>query len=469
MRGVDYDSLFGRLEEPAMAVWFCLFYVALAMLFFSLAQWNYWRQRFNRKVIPGIFFTGAAVVFCAGFAFQFYSTLGEVSDLAAERLDLYTIKNSAELGEERIVSYDVQLDMTAEPDPVIETSLVIRNDGDKDMNTVDLVLNHQFKMKSASVPFQQTGDIVSLQLPEKLNPGNELAVHLAYQGELKIYQVYSDIPVKQEFLNKNNARLGLASYWLPIAGSQNVERVYGQNELAFPASFRFSVKSRPEIHVFCNLNEEEPGVYHSEDVSWLYWVASPRLVSKPVGDIQLFSSYADIEIAQTYAEQMDKFYRALQNFFPQANSGKMTLLIFDATNGLPFSDWMVTGNRPMIMSSRIMLSYADVAPRMGTGSGSEVLRDVYQLMGGTSLSGNDLDSAGYFLWVYVQNDGNAEAIRAKISSPDPLQAVLLDTVAQSGQEGLKQALETLRNAPDNQENDNTTATAVWLKGAIHAH
>jgi len=78
-----------------------------------------------------------------------------------------------------------------------------------------------------------------------------------------------------------------------------------------------------------------------------------------------------------------------------------------------------------------------------------------------------VDILGEYLWTYYECGGDPAAIRARLTGPQPLVEVLLQIQEQSGRAGLQQALNALRHAPADPENNGIVA--AWLKESLNVH
>ncbi len=494
MQNADFDELFGRLEPPALSAWFCAFLLSLAFFFMALTFWNQRSRRFNQRVWPGLPMTVLSVALCVICAVQFYSTKTDLELYAAQNPNNLPIapefygvqtdleQNSAQNpdnlpatsqpGNGHIESYDVKVDMTSTSLPTVTVKFMLYNDGDVAKESWDLGLNHNFKIISCNCSYVRDQDSLQIQLPAALQKAQSVEVSLVYEGEFTTYSPGPQIPVANQFIDQEKARLGLDSLWLPVAEGQNPENLATNGNLDDPVSIHMVIKAPQGVNTYSNLTEISTGEYASSETTWVYWVASSRLTSRTLGEMQIYGTAGSIDVASRHTAEIEGFYRMVQSFFPQVKANPATLLLFDSRNGME-NDLEVIDNRPVLVIPRIFFAYWDDSASSKDATiesiGSALVNDFYEMSGGATLGMRERDSLGRFLWVYYENDGNSSAMRAQLVEPYPLQEVLLQIQEQSDREGLQQAIEVLRNVPADVVNDsaNEGAVADWLKESLN--
>ncbi|MFZ3069657.1 MAG: hypothetical protein WA110_00840, partial [Anaerolineaceae bacterium] len=426
MQNADFDELFGRLEPAALSGWFCAFLFSLALFFLALAFWNQRSRRFNQRVWPGLPLTVLSVGLCIFCATQFSDVKGD--------LDQYTVQNPYNLSEAaqfygtltdsepnpiqnpnnlpaasqpgngRIENYDVSVEMSSASLPTITVKFTLRNDGDTAKDTWNLGLNHHFKIISCNYPVVRDQDSLQIQLPAALQKAQSVEVSLVYEGEFTTYSPGPQIPVANQFIDQEKARLGLDSLWLPVAEGQNLESLVAEGMLVEPVSIHLVVKAPQGVNTYSNLTEVAPGEYSASETTWVYWVASSRLTSRTLGEMQIYGTASSIEIASRHTAEIESFYRMVQSFFPQVKANPATLLLFDSRNGME-NDLTVIDNRPVLVIPRIFFAYWDDSDdsakiRTTEAIGSALMEDFYQMSGGSNLGMQEMDSLGRLLWVY---------------------------------------------------------------------
>jgi len=480
MQNADFDELFGRLEPAALSAWFCAFLFSLALFFIALAFWNQRSRRFHQRVWPGLPLTVLAVGLCVFCATQFQSAFTNLEQDAAQSLNYLSSSDNltavSEAGNGHIESYDVSVDMTSTSLPTVTVKFTLHNDGESAMDTLNLGLNHNFTIISSSYPFVRDLDSLQLQLPEPLPKAQSIDISLVYEGKMTTYSPGPQIPVADQFIDQNKARLGLDSLWLPIAESRNPENQAAAGILVEPVSIHLVVKAPQGVNTYSNLSEVAAGEYFSPAATWVYWVASSRLTSSTLDELQIYGTASSIATASSHTDEIEGFYRMVQTFFPEVKAKPATLLIFDSRNGMKH-ELKVLDNRPILVIRRFFFAYWDesASSRNGTTEsiGSALVDDFYQMSGGSSILGTrELDYLGSFLWTYYENDGNSSAMRAQLVDASPLQEVLMQIQEQSGRDGLQQAIAVLQNVPADIVNDNNvnkSAVADWLKETLNVH
>ena len=496
MQNADFDELFGRLEPAALSSWFCAFLFSLALFLLALAFWNQRSRRFNQRVWPGLPLTALSVGLCIFCAAQFSDVKGN--------LDQYTVQNPFNLSEAgqfygtltdsesnpiqnpnnlptasqpeggQIESYDVSVEMSPPASlPTITVKFTLHNDGDIAKDTWNLGLNPHFKIISCNYSFVRDQDSLQIQLPDALQKAQSVEVSLVYEGEFTTYSPGPQIPVANQFIDQEKARLGLDSLWLPVAEGQNLESLVAEGVLAEPVSIHLVVKAPQGVNTYSNLTEVAPGEYSASETTWVYWVASSRLATSALGQMQIYGTIGSIKIASPHTTEIEAFYRMVQSFFPQVKANPATLLIFDSRNGME-NDLQVIDNRPVLVIPRIFFAYwdddSDSAKIYTTESiGSALVKDFYQMSGGSNLGWREMDSLGRFLWVYYEEDGDSSAMREQLANATQLQVVLIQIKEHSGSDGIQQAIELLQHIPADFEYSNTDESAVanWLKEALN--
>lgn len=468
MQNADFDELFGRLEPSALSAWFWAFLLSLVFFFIALALWNQYSRRFNQRVWPGLPLAALSVGLCVFCATQFYGAKTNLEQYAAQNPNNLPV--TSQPGDGRIEGYDVSVDMTSANLPTISVTFTLRNDGDVAADTWNLALNHNFKIISSSYPFVRDQDSLQIQLPAPLQGKQNIDVSLVYEGKLVTYSPGPQIPVANQFFDQNKARLGLYSLWLPVAGDRNLNSLTENGSLVDPVSVHLVVKTPQGVKVYSNLTEIAAGEYSSSETTWVYWVASSRLASRTIGKMQIYGTASDIEVANRHAVEIEGFYRMVQSFFPQVNANSATLLVFYSSNGMENDD-KVTDHQPILIIPRIFFAYWDESESSKASTtrsiGFALVDDFYQMTGGSTLGGRDLDILGEYLWTYYESGGDPAAIRARLTGPQPLVEVLLQIQEQSGRAGLQQALDALRHAPADLENN--SMVAAWLKESLNVH
>jgi hypothetical protein len=465
MQNTDYDSLFGRLEDPSIGLWFCLFFVCLALIFASLTIFHHLRQRFPAHVVYGWGLIGLTVCLSVCVAVQFYHSIDRRQvDAITNQLPL---PGMPVLSGGQITSYDVRMDLTASPQPVIQTVFVLHNDGSDAGDTFTLALNHHFQILSSNVPYDHEGDKLTLKFPSGVKPGGDVQVDLKYQGEFTSYY-QPETPIKTQFLSRNLVRLGLSSMWLPIAGKENGAVASTGGLLPVPAAMSFRVKAPDGVKVYCNLTPSGSGAYQSPRSDWLYVLASPRLVSQQIGKVEVYSSYADVKQAQEYGYLLNDLYDPMKAFFPKSKAGNVTALVLDQNFAVPVSFTSITDNRPILVSQRIMIAYQSDILSYGSGSASELFTDFYLLSGGGNATNISLDTIGRFVGEYIKYGGDVNSIRAQVKEAAPLNTELLQIVERSGRNGLQQVVDLLPKIPASTADDDAS-TAAWLKERVNVH
>jgi hypothetical protein len=472
MENVDHDSLFGLLEPRALSAWFCAGFAALALVCLCLAVWRQGALRERRRWLPGLPLTALALVLLVWCGVRYTAVIADLEDHFARTSQPYVLPASS--AGVFVSAYQAQVDLTTPGGPTVTLHMQLHNDGPDAPKTIPLALHPDLRLVSASLPAQRSQNVLTLQPAAALADGQDLAVDLVYQGELTTYGFGPQIPVVDQFLKPRSARLGLSSFWLPVAGTTDVEQLSAGGALAHPAAVQLTFKTPADVPVYSNLDATGPGAYAGQAVAWVYWVASPRLTRLDLPMLHVYLSSSDVSVAQPYLAQIEGFYRELQTFFPTAQAQPADLLAYDAWRGLPAIGSLRMGRRPVLNMDRIFYAYWDeLAAQNGGSIGEALLTDLYQMTGPAAPgaddwihSARDLTELGQWLWLYYCTGEDAAALRAALPDPQPLQAVLLEVVAQRGHAGVQQALETLRGAPLNTGQD-STATARWLKERLN--
>lgn len=469
MQNADYDEIFGRLEPSALANWFCMFIAALGLVLLSLALWRLAARRQARRIGVEALGTVLALVLCIVSGLQFTGVMNNLQLAKAQNPDY--LLPASQPNDARIESYDVRVDMTAAALPQISVGFTVRNLEADSQDTLTLALNHNFKILTASVPFIHDQDTLRLQLPVALGSQQQTEISLTYEGMLITYSEGPQIPVSNQFLDSRKARLGLYAYWLPVAGNENLESLAGLGCLVEPVSIHLILKTPPDVNNYTNLIQIAPDEYSSSATNWLYWVASSRLTESSSDHLRAFGTARDIARAARYISQIDEFYASLQTFFPTVNAQPASLLVFDTRNAMAVSGVDVNDQQPVLVVPYMFFTYWDQSESSKAittmSIGSALVDDLYQMSGGSSLSGEDLDVLGRFLWLNYEFKGDPAAIRNALFSPQPLAEVLLQVLEDSGQAGLAKAVDALRQAPADSENEN--ALALWLKASLNVH
>jgi hypothetical protein len=467
MQNADYDNVFGRLEPPALAGWFCVFIAAFGTVWLSWAVCHLAVRRHHRLPVGTALGTILVLAVCIFSGLQFTNTMNHLHLLGAQNPDSFIPASQPHAA--KIESYDVSVDMTAAGQPQISVEFTLRNLEAESQDTWILALNHNFKVLSASVPFVHNQDTLRLQLPAALVPQEQTQISLTYQGTLTTYSEGPQIPVANQFLDGHKARLGLYAYWLPVAGNENLKMLANMGSLAEPVSIHLTLKTPHGVNNYTNLTQIAPGEYSSPAASWVFWAASSRLAEQSTDQLRVYGIAGNLEKTSVYIDEIDGFYRSLQSLFPTLKVQPASLLMFDTRNGMAVSGVAVTDQRPVLVVPYFLIAnwgHSESSKTYSTMSiGSYLLDDFYQLSGGSTLGGEDLDVLGRFLWLNNELKGDPSAIRNALFSPRPLAEVLLRVLENSGQAGLAQAVETLRQAPANPENEE--AVALWLKARLN--
>jgi hypothetical protein len=447
-----YSELWGRLVYGSQPDWFNLFYLGLLALCLAALMLNVSMRRFYRLSLPGLaLLTGALLL--SGLAGTRY-----VAGVQAAQTAPAGGAPPAELYPFTVSDYHLTLDMGDPVLPRFHAQMTVVNSGATRLDRLIFRLNPALMVKDASLPLEQSGEFVSVRLAERLAPGEDLSLTLAYEGRLRVESISDGVVAATDFIEPGGVRLTPQANWYPLPAQ--LSQPFGLHD---PAHIRLEVKNSGALPFAANLPSVGKNTFAADAAGWVFLVASPHLVVEPMEEVTLITSTADLErgreIVSPYREQL----LTMPRFFPDADVHGLMLMVLGEEGGLPEGTPPAAGY-PLVILPRYALTL-----RAGNPDNQQafvirtLVSDLWWLSGGildarfagpvTSLN-LGFDAVVGFLNLYASEHGDAGQMMVRLHSTaqqgwvDENQAALIELYRQGGQNAMVTLFRQMMLRPD---------------------
>lgn len=409
-----YQELWGRLFEGDRPLWFNLFYVGLTLLFLGL-MWQRTRRRTGQPALLPMLVVGSALVLTASSAYNYHTHVRDwlEATCSVETSPGYYATEPA-MSPERIDSYAIAADLRDPARPSFAVDMEVRNASDQPLTQLDLTLNRDFHITSASVPFERSGDIVHITLSEPLAADATLPISLNYTGQLlSTWISWEGFPEAIYFTHPQGVRLATAAGWYPlpsrISPALHLRAVPNFNELPEPSQFEITIKHPAPFPIASNLHEVSDNIFAGDNTTWVYLVGSPQLAIEQEGDVRLLAARNNIEMARASTPRVQNTLDYYLRFFPNVDVQGITITVLDNNVGIPMGS-PPSAQELIVMYDRPGLTGAIQRPEHGLLE-HVLLEDLWQVAGGDSHGWSDFSGVDNFLWKHYQTNGEPQTYR----------------------------------------------------------
>jgi hypothetical protein len=442
-----YSELWGRVVYGSQPTWFNLFYLGLFVLCMAALILRQTLRRFNRLSLPGMVLLVAAL-FLAGLGGSRYVAGVQAAELAqaVPQTSPLPIENLAFT----VTDYRIMLDMADPILPRFHTQITVLNTGTEPMAHLVFRLNPALTVKQASLPVEQGGGWITVQLAQPLASGSSLSLSLDYEGPLRMETVSERVVEATDFIDSQGVRLTPQAHWYPVPASVNQPA-----GLHYPVHMRLEIKNSNGLPFAANLPSVGANTFEADAAGWVFLIASPRLVIEQAGSTTLITSQADLEVARKFAYVFEDPLQSIAPFFPDAKVKGMTLMVLGEEGGLP-EDTPAFSGQPIIITQRYTLEFmagnSNQNPYSNRSEVCPLTADLWRLNGGTLDSNSSgpltgLDEAFSvtcsFLSLYVKENGDSQQILSTLQNEIPLLGVVDEnqvTLAKIYQQGGQKAV-----------------------------
>lgn len=408
-----YQDLWGRLFEGERPLWFNLFYVGLTLLFLGM-MWQRTRRRTGQPALLPMLIVGSALMLTTGSAYNYHTHVRDWLEATrpVETPPGYYASEPA-MSPERIDSYAIAVDLRAPARPSFAVDMEVRNASDQPLTQLDLTLNRDFHIISASVPFERSGDIIHIKPSEPLAADATLPISLNYTGQLlSVWESWEGFPEAVYFTHPQGVRLATAAGWYPLPGrislALHLRAVPNFNELPEPSQFEITITYAAPFPIASNLREVSDNTFVGDDATWVYLVGSPQLAIEQEGDVQLLAAQNNIEIARASTPRVQNALEYYRRFFPNVEVQGVTITLLDDNLGIPTGS-PPSAQEPIVMYDRQSLAFMlHHSERYNGQIERALLEDLWQLAGGSSQRWSDFGGIAQFLWKHYQTNGEPQ-------------------------------------------------------------
>lgn len=408
------SSLWGQIANGQLTTMTILFYFGLVLLFAALMFWRITTARFHRRstVLMTLAAVALAVMVFAGSTYsgQVYAANQQVLDE-----EQYLENNIDQVVPTAAMPFQVnRYDVTFTLDTTAHLSarIAVTNRSDAPITDLTFSLYHQFEVIDTSAPFTRDRNLLTITLPQALQPGDGTQIEVRYQGNITYLERRLGRPAEPTyFIRPEGVNLACAVLWYPVPGRLLPNHLqYDENfnvttscPLDAPAAFRLTVEQSGSMRFASNLHQVDDNTFESEGTIWAQLIGTPGLQTQTDTLMTVITSRQQSERVTPLIDQYYRpAFRALQRFFPEAQH--LTVIALDLTPD-SWSDWSTF---PATQESVVAL----IEPRQFDFLSADTADEYYEI--GAPLIKSLFDghnnvlteNVAYFLWVHYKTGGD---------------------------------------------------------------
>lgn len=458
-----YSDVWGRLIYGTQPVWFNLFYLGLFLSFLAGMMQAVSVRRFHSssKIAIALLPMGLILAVWGGTRY-----VGGVQAAAVQGQHQSSLNEPVRF---HITDYQVVLDLADPRLPHFRVELEILNTGEYPLEQFPLRLHPAFSVPRSNVEVKREGDWIYCRLPHPLASGESALVTLDYVGVLRVENLSKGVVEASDFIEPRGIRLTTAGAWYPLAVSDG--QPAGQHE---PARFSLQIENNPSLPVAANLPAVEENLFAAEGVSWVFLVASPRLVVEQMDEITLITARADLQPAQEMAVDYAGALRIIAPFFVDADVEGLILMVLGEEGGLP-AYTPPAGGYPVVVTQR----YVKQPNTWQAFVTSTLAVDLWLMMGGRldaaynrPVTGLDqaFDAVVAFLNLFQDEQGDAEEMLTRLESAEVSSGVvnenlkaLVEIYRQGGQPAIAATIREMTRRSAELEGLPYDALPAWIR------
>ncbi|WP_322793303.1 hypothetical protein [Bellilinea sp.] len=458
-----YSDVWGRLIYGSQPLWFNLFYLGLFLFCLAVMVQTISIHRFHSWSKIAITFFPMALIL-AGWGGMCY--VGGIQRATLQQQKELTLSEPVSF---RVIDYQVVMDLANPRLPHFRAMLEILNTGENPLEEFTLQLNPVFSLTQSNVEIKRAGDWIYVRFPHPLATGESGLLTLDYEGALRMESISNGVVEATDFIDSRGIRLTPAARWYPVSVSTG--QPPNQHE---PCRFSLQIRNDPGLTVATNLPAIGENYFAAEQVSWVFLVASPRLVVEQVDEVTLITARADLEPGREMAADYSRALRAIAPFFTNTNVEGLILMVLGEEGGLPAYTPPVAGY-PITVTQR----YVKQPNTWQYFVTRTIAVDLWLMMGGrlnaaynrpiTSLD-QAFEAVVYFLNLYQSEQGDAEKMLTRLQSAydngmvvnENLQA-LLEIYRQGGQQAIVATVREMTRRSAELEELPYDALPAWIR------
>lgn len=402
-----YSDVWGRLIYGTQPMWFNLFYLGLFLFCLAGMMQIVSVHRFHSSSKIAIALLAIALIL-AGWGGTRY--MGGLQKAALQHGNELTLQASVQV---RITGYQVVMDLADPRLPRFHVALEILNPLDHPLEQFSLRLNPVFSLTWSNVEVKRKGGWIDVRLSHPLAPGESGLVTLDYEGTFRLENISDGVVEATDFIDPRGIRLTTGAAWYPLAVSNG--QLADHHE---PARFSLHIENNPGLPVAANIPAVGENYFAADQVSWVFLVASPRLVVEKIDNVTLITASADVQPGREMATDYSRALRAIASFFPNAKVEGLILMILGEEEGLPAYTPPAAGY-PVVVTQR----YVKQPNVWGSFVTRTIAVDLWLMTGGRldaaynrPVTGLDqaFDAVVDFLNLYQIEQGDAEKMLTQV-------------------------------------------------------
>jgi hypothetical protein len=431
----SYSEAFGRLQWGNLPLLYDLFYLGLVLTLIGVLSWYYQVRRFHHPLPVIMTMTTLTTVFTLATGTVY---IGEVAAANQQIRDASGIirPNIAQMQAPAQLpytfsNYDIIIDMDTPSAPEFQVQVQAVNVGDEPLVTLDYSLNAQLNLTISNLPYERSGHLIHVTLPQPLQPGETTLIQVVYSGTMWRYvRQFATPPIAADFTHIDGINLTAESLWYPVPGltSPGVRfteargGVYQDSvlyHLAIPTSVQLQVLNPGTFHYASNLPAVSASEFRSEGTLAVDLVGTPNLATRTSGNVTLIAAQTEIEpLATLVNEWFIPAWDTVQFFFPE-NEKLVLIAIKERSEYTAFETVYPSTAENLVVRVDPLILY-----RLPEGEDSLARPFIYLLDSLLYDAHPHLHSGIYqFLWLYLIEDGDPQRMeqrfRQEIQSANP--------------------------------------------------
>lgn len=461
-----YEDLWGYTQSRPLLFGFNLFYLGMALLMVGLLLWIKQRVHLRRRpVLAGVLLVVALGISLIGA----HRHVAVASAWNNQEASIRALADQAVLESRnprvsgiRVTAYDLNVDLINPGVMQVKAELVVRNDGQEQVEAPVLTLNPTLRVISADVGYEQREDTLTLYPQTPLAPGQEMAVQIDYGGEMWNI-VKGSLPQPYSFTSPAGVRLTPGTGWYPLAGRVPLGPYPPLgDQLKF--EFRVRVSGPAGWSFLANIPQVDDHEFLGRIASEVLLLGSPALAVQSAGPVTLAGSKDELLLLVPYQAEYGPTFDVFRRFFPDVPLDGVTLAMLDRTPGLPL---------PTSVGAHILWPIERRSLRSGGPSSNEywfvgrpLAAALWRLGDGKGRSGGIIEvEVGEFLWLYYKSQGDAGKMREAVVHRRGVVPAFMEVYEQLGEAAVVRAVVRLRQHADEVEKMSREEAAQWVKGA----
>jgi hypothetical protein len=307
-----------------------------------------------------------------------------------------------------ITQYNITLELRQPSRFMVEMD--VQNRSEQPLSRIDLTLNAQLEIEESSVPYERSGDFLTLALDRPLLPQATVAVRLVYGGTPRWLDLVSGAPAQMTtFINEAGLNLPPTVGWYPVAGRVSLMTGLTDRLPDQPAAVRLHVIDEGILSFASNLSMIDTTTFASAGTRWISLMGAHDLETVILAEnVTLIGNRLEVAKVRDDLTALMSQARSVMDHY---------LIPPDITLMLPYTlsaNWTMLAETPPMAEGIAIFVRSQSLQFNSHRYESSIYALTHAVLGdnGSSLL---TDNVAYFFWLQMQTEGDIDAMRSHLA------------------------------------------------------